>query len=381
MSSLTDDLVVEILSRLPLNSFCRFKCVCKSWCALSSDPHYRKKFPRNPIGMFYQIPEYRTDIHLARLPSSNQEIDTTLSFVPCYEDLQLMGCSNGLLLCYHGGIRTYFADISHVIVCNPATQEWMSLPNTEPGPSSSGCDLVLCFDPSWSQHFHVLSFQFLSSTVGEAFTEVKIFFSENFIWSSCRWRIETRFQGSPRFLNGVLYVNGLLDHVLLAIDAPDPCTRLLSQRIIQLPGFPNDLGVFSWCSGCLCQSLGVLCYAQQEFDGCMMRIWSLEGTDSWVVRHRLSMNNVFGRDLLLRTDHNGFRRFDYDIFDFDLGRELVILVDRIDHKIISFSISTGKGSEILKVPEFGFLYGSQLYVPYYGKFPASVLQRAEDEWE
>ncbi|KAI4985779.1 hypothetical protein ZWY2020_018409 [Hordeum vulgare] len=112
MSSLTDDLVVEILSRLPLKSFCRFKCVCKSWCALSSDPHYRKKFPRNPIGMFYQIPEYRTDIHLARLPSSNKEIDTTLSFVPCYEDLQLMGCSNGLLLCYHGGIRTYFADIS-----------------------------------------------------------------------------------------------------------------------------------------------------------------------------------------------------------------------------------------------------------------------------
>ncbi|KAF7068505.1 hypothetical protein CFC21_074253 [Triticum aestivum] len=356
MSLLTDDLVVEILSWLPLKSFCRFKCVCKSWHALSSDPHYRKKFPRTPVGLFYQIPEYHTGIDLVSLPSSDKEIDTTLSFVPCYEDLQLMDCSNGLLLCYHGGIRKYFADISHVIVCNPATQEWMSLPNTEPGPSSSFCDIVLCFDPSWSQHFHVFSFQCQSSMAGEDFTEVKVFFSENFTWSSCRWKSETGFDGSSRFMNGVLYVSHLLEHVLLAIDAPDPCTQLLSQRIIQLPGFPNDPGMFSWCSGCLCQSSGVLCYAQQEFDGCMMRIWSLEGTDSWVVRHRLSMNNVFGRDLLLRTDHNGFWYFDYDIHDFDLERELVILVDRIDHKLISFSISTGKGSEILKISGFGYVY-------------------------
>uniref|UniRef100_A0A8R7VCW3 F-box domain-containing protein n=2 Tax=Triticum urartu TaxID=4572 RepID=A0A8R7VCW3_TRIUA len=379
MSLLTDDLVVEILSRLPLKSFCRFKCVCKYWLTLSSNPHYCKKFPRTPVGILYQIPQYGTGIHLVRLPSCDKEIDTTLSFVPCYEYLELKGCSNGLLLCYHGGITTYFADISHVIVCNPATQEWMSLPNTEPGPADSDYDLMLCFDPSWSQHFYVFSFQSGSSMDGEVYNEVKIFFSEDFTWSSCRWKSEIGFYGSSCFVNGVLYVGHIWEHVLLAIDAPGPSTQWLSQRITQLPGFPNGPEMFDCCDGCMCQSSGVLCYAQQELDGCVMRIWSLEGTDRWVVKHRLSMNNVFGRDLLLRTNHEGLWYFDYDIQAFDLERELVILVDRIAHRIISFSMSTGKGSEILKIRMFSELYRRAFYVPYYCKFPALVLQGAQDK--
>ena len=82
---LPDDLVVDILSRLPLKSFCRIKCVCKSWLAFSSDPHYPQKLPRTPYGLLYQKRELGTAIHLARLPSSDRDIDTTLSFVPCYE--------------------------------------------------------------------------------------------------------------------------------------------------------------------------------------------------------------------------------------------------------------------------------------------------------
>jgi hypothetical protein len=370
--SLTDDLVVEILSWLPLKSFCRFKCVCKSWLALASDPHYRQKLPRSPVGILYQIPEDGTGIHLAELPSSDKEIDTTLSFVPCYEYLELMSCSNGLLLCYHGGITTYLADISHVIVCNPATEEWMSLPNTQPGPADSEYDLMLCFDPSWSQHFIVFTFQSVSSLYGEYSTEVKIFFSKDSTWHGCHWERDSGFYSTERFLNGVLYVSHVCEHTLLAIDAPDTGTHWLNQRIIQLPGFPNGPDMFDCCDGCLCVSSGVLCYAQQELHGCKMRIWSLEGPDRWVVKHRLSMNGVFGRDLSLCSNREGFWCFDFDIQAFDLERDLVILVDNVTDKIISFSISTGKASEMMKIPRFGELYRRIFYVPYYCKFPALI---------
>jgi hypothetical protein len=71
--------------------------------------------------------------------------------------------------------------------------------------------------------------------------------------------------------------------------------------------------------------------------------------------------------------------FDYEILDFDLERELVILADLATDKVLSVSISTGEGSEILKVPGFFELYRSLLYVPYYCKqLPASVLQGAQD---
>ena len=48
-ASLTDDLLVEILRRLPIRSVCRFKCVSRSWRKLISDPDYRKKLPQTMV--------------------------------------------------------------------------------------------------------------------------------------------------------------------------------------------------------------------------------------------------------------------------------------------------------------------------------------------
>ncbi|KAI4985778.1 hypothetical protein ZWY2020_018408 [Hordeum vulgare] len=375
---LPDELVVDILSRLPLKSLCLFKCVCKSWLAFSSHPYYRQKLPRIPTGLLYRKHEHGrlpwslgTAIHLARLPSSDKKIDTALSFVPCYKyPIQLQDCSNGLLLCYQGGWRE---EISNAIVCNPATQEWMALPDTEPGPAISTNQFVLCFDPLWSQHFYVFKFQssmVLDPHVGTS-TGVKVFFSEDSTWSSCLWETRDAFVGDSLFINGVLYVKHLFAHKILALDAPDTCTQWLNHRIIQLPGIPYRPDMFSCCNGFIGQSSGVLCYVKQELDGCAIRIWSLEGPDGWVVKHRLSMVDVFGRDMLLRTDSEGYWCFDYDIMAVDLERELVILDDKIADKIISVSMRTGKGSQFQKIPRrFTELYRSLFHVPYYGKVPA-----------
>ncbi|KAB2061911.1 hypothetical protein ES319_A10G118300v1 [Gossypium barbadense] len=42
-SNLSSDVIVEILMRLPVKSICRFKCVCKLWCLLISDPTFIKR--------------------------------------------------------------------------------------------------------------------------------------------------------------------------------------------------------------------------------------------------------------------------------------------------------------------------------------------------
>ena len=52
-ADLTDDLIVEILSRLPVKSICRFKCVSRHWRALISHPEHRKKLPQTLSGFFY----------------------------------------------------------------------------------------------------------------------------------------------------------------------------------------------------------------------------------------------------------------------------------------------------------------------------------------
>ena len=53
MAYLLDDLVVEILSRLPAKSLCRFRCVSKSWRALMSNPAHRHRFAHTAACFFF----------------------------------------------------------------------------------------------------------------------------------------------------------------------------------------------------------------------------------------------------------------------------------------------------------------------------------------
>jgi hypothetical protein len=381
-SVLPDELVKDILSRLPLKSICRIKCVCKSWLAFSYHPYYSQKLPRTPAGFLYQKREsgrypwpLGTAIHLARLHASDREIDTRLNFVPPhYKYSKLEDCSNGLLLCYQGGYKR--AAFSNAIVCNPATKQWMAIPDTEPGLPVHRIDPRLCFDPLWSQHFYVFKFQCGPHMM--ATMEVEVFFSEDSTWSGCLWGTEEAFCNESLFVNGVLYVMHFCDPKILALDAPNTSAQWLNHRIIQLPGFATRTETYNCCDGCLSQSSGILCYAKQELDGCAVRIWSLESPDKWVVKHRVRMTDVFKRDMLITREL--FWRFDYDILAFDMERELVILDDKKADKIISVSISTGEGSRFLKIPKkFTELYHCLFYVPYYGEVPALVRSMAHDE--
>jgi hypothetical protein len=54
LGSLPEGLLVEILSRVPYSSLCRFKCVSRSWLALCSAPDIRKRSPQTLSGFFYK---------------------------------------------------------------------------------------------------------------------------------------------------------------------------------------------------------------------------------------------------------------------------------------------------------------------------------------
>jgi hypothetical protein len=260
----------------------------------------------------------------------------------------------------------------------------MALPRTEPG-SDSDYHVMLCFDPLWSQHFYVFKFQKrrTSHPGGHPVNKIEIFSSQDFLWHSSLLESEIGFHGRSHFIHGVLYVEHSSDRCVLAmeIDAADPCTQLLKRRTIQLPGYPMRPEMSHCADGCLALSSGVLCYAQQDIDDCMMQIWNLEGSspDRWVVKHRLNMIDAFGRVLtLVRSDSSGTLCFDYEILAFDLDRDIVILAERGTWKFLSFSISTRKLSK-LQAPTTCELSADFYYVTYYCKLPTSVLQGTRAE--
>ncbi|CAO2191671.1 unnamed protein product [Urochloa humidicola] len=53
VSELTDDVLADILSRVPIKSLCHCKLVCRRWRDLISHPEHRKKLPQTLTGFFY----------------------------------------------------------------------------------------------------------------------------------------------------------------------------------------------------------------------------------------------------------------------------------------------------------------------------------------
>ncbi|RLN16148.1 hypothetical protein C2845_PM02G22290 [Panicum miliaceum] len=185
---LTDDLIVEILSRLP-------------------------RLPQTLAGFFY------TTTSCERFPESARHftnvtgrgaplIRPSLSFLPGYADIEILVSCNGLLLCRSltaaGAVR--------YVVCNPATEELAALP--ESSQAGKICNARLGFDPAVSPHFHVFEFVETDVEPGDyvSIDGLEIYSSKTGEWAfrdsgwgGDSWR-DTSMLLISVFLNGFLHV-------------------------------------------------------------------------------------------------------------------------------------------------------------------------------
>ncbi|CAI0451262.1 unnamed protein product [Linum tenue] len=123
ISKLGDDLLVEILIRLPSpRSACRCKPVCSRWRSLISSPcfnshflshHQRLELPPMPTN-----PHELQSIILGVLPPMPDSVGGSLKVLDCFKDLVLCGFWDvyNRELC-----RSY-------LICNPFTKQWIALP-------------------------------------------------------------------------------------------------------------------------------------------------------------------------------------------------------------------------------------------------------------
>ncbi|XP_004295646.1 PREDICTED: uncharacterized protein LOC101310788 [Fragaria vesca subsp. vesca] len=130
-----DDLLVEILCRLPSKEFVfQCKCVSKHWLSLISDPYL--------IGRFLHLQRFHNQTPTARTlidrrgkefltPSSSNMLSPLfkrlMSFHGLEEKPYVVATSNDLVLCCrtpcHQNQREFY-------ICNPCTRQWIALPPT-----------------------------------------------------------------------------------------------------------------------------------------------------------------------------------------------------------------------------------------------------------
>ncbi|XP_062162169.1 F-box/kelch-repeat protein At3g06240-like [Alnus glutinosa] len=155
-NSLPNEVIAEILSRLPVKSVIRFRCVSKTWCSLISSPHFiathlsralsNPQYPSNLVFHHFDYP-FKKDrspairIHLLSLDAEvqkrslvTQEFDVSDKKDPSnfmvsrcsYDCMEVIGSSNGLF-CLTSGFDSY-------VLCNPCIQKAISILHPNIGP-------------------------------------------------------------------------------------------------------------------------------------------------------------------------------------------------------------------------------------------------------
>ncbi|CAN1855211.1 F-box protein CPR1 [Linum perenne] len=147
---LTEDIVINILQRLPIAScVARFRCVCRSWRTLLSDPNFIRRIifsqssdDRNSLqvlvtgipdisgmsSLLYSVYSYET-----LLPITEESV-TPMAPIP--NVLVLVGCCDGIFCLTYTKSRNPRGNFVHnTVLWNPTTSETKILP---PGPFHPG---------------------------------------------------------------------------------------------------------------------------------------------------------------------------------------------------------------------------------------------------
>ncbi|XP_020259790.1 putative F-box protein At4g38870 isoform X2 [Asparagus officinalis] len=167
-----DDVLLEILSKLPIRSLLRFQCVSKSWRSLISDPQSHKKLPPAMAGLFSAGASPKFVSLASRSFVDPSTIDSGLSFLP--EPRRILGVCNGLLL---------LSNPNSLFVCNPATRKRAKIPK----PPRASIELALAFNPnSDTRSFKIVSFPLPGGDPvrRRGSDEVDVFSSDTGSWST-----------------------------------------------------------------------------------------------------------------------------------------------------------------------------------------------------
>ena len=359
---LPDDPLVEILSRVPAKSVCRFKCISKAWRDLIADPDNRKKLRQPMQGLFIETFKVSEDDDVLdrisfsfidlTVRSVPLDIDPFFSFLTEMTGIKILDSCNGLILFGHRQEPSHLS-VGSYIVCNPTTEQWLTC---------SSCAALshtyLAFDPAVSSHFHLVQFQ--RPNVYEDVVSLHVYSSETGTWNQNQIDLQKE-QGQLggwhhqftlvaighqcAFVNGFLHLivwSSDRQHVL-AVDVQGK-----ARRMITMPGMADGRPGHAFVCY-LGQSQGHLHCVTQEFADNKtdkLSTWVLQDYDTqeWMLKNTVNSLVVFGEtgvgpDFQVVDIHKDcnvlfiFHQLSYELIADDMDRNLVSVVATFeDHK-------------------------------------------------
>ncbi|KAF7130608.1 hypothetical protein RHSIM_Rhsim10G0188800 [Rhododendron simsii] len=293
----SNDIPIDVLSRLPLKTLLNVKCVSKQWHRLISERFFirhqseRKEFKEPISGFFFQerFQWCDDDIRSISYIPVNTEVTkvqrSVFNFLP--QSVVLLSVSNGLICC-----RSCFPSPQPVVyICNPLNKEWVTLPwPTVPKQSSLG----LAFDPSRDITDESTNFKVVAVHQNESETEMEdsyfsydVYSSKTKTWTKSKEICQCNhnlYKNKGIFIGGALYWLTDGDQILM-FDVQNELCWLVS--------VPFPLGAFDSMPGvCIGESEGKLhCVLITELG---IHVWALEDylDLNWACRYSITLEEM-----------------------------------------------------------------------------------------
>ncbi|GJR48810.1 ribonuclease H-like domain-containing protein [Tanacetum coccineum] len=293
-----DDLLIEILLRLPVLSLHLFKSVSKQWLSLITSPNFtlsRKIIPKidPPAGLLilreaydyerkmYQH-EYDFESFNIRIPSKRSVVFTAGSDAPPGFVRILQSC-NGLLLCCIQPYKLY--------VCNPTIKLFKRLLPT----NSDVGNVKIAFDPTKSPHYKVIHAKFVSNDdddddddddeFGFGYHQIETYSSETGSWSLCDDRFSAYYFTQ---FSGAIYWNDAL-HWLITDD--DVCLHCNLKIVNEHPVLTETELSLSFDGNLLESSGSLLLLSRDDTDSRKFNVLEMKnGCSEWSVKYIVNLN-------------------------------------------------------------------------------------------
>jgi hypothetical protein len=276
---LGEDVLTEILARLPARSLARFQCVSTSWRRIISSDYLRRKLPLITSGVLYHDNSRgggggaggdggaRRAYTYACAQDGGVAEAGDMGFFPRHDASTIIDGCNGLLLYYASRPAAF-----HVV--NPTTRRWAALP----APRARTLLSVLAFDPCASPRYRVVCF---TGWLPRGAT-IEVFDSEHGAWRDH----EVDFGLDTDAMSATMHYAGGALHVLA-----------YSGHVVRL-----DLGTMACAVTALpapvsCRARAGHCRGRLRFassDGTRLSIWELEDADAggWALKHEIGVGDV-----------------------------------------------------------------------------------------
>ncbi|KAL3826005.1 hypothetical protein ACJIZ3_022034 [Penstemon smallii] len=299
-------LLLLVLIRLPPKLIFRFKCVCKQWLSVISNPSFVRFYcsrasllhpwtfissymyfnglplsNRMLLADIYSNDYERPYLHLLSLPSFQH---------PYGKDYLIIGVSNGLVL--YGPLENHTAVVR---VCNPVTGHFITLPPRIGGQGWDNWGFVANVEDGVLVSYTVMHLYAPFLRKSRMFYQTEVFVSEIGEWRIHDVHIDRAIDIDPTSM--CVYLNGNFHWLAqrTRLITYDPGKYPDQVRIIALPGEGNVMNSFDYMAA---SNQGQLTYYQLNDvpdDLCSLSIWVLNDYRSgdWFLQHKVSLDIEF----------------------------------------------------------------------------------------